>query len=83
MEREKRCLALRLPGQPETAEAERQVRAVLGEDSDWGILEIEFFPGRESTLILAHPAEGMYISRDAVEFLAARAGETGADFEEI
>ena len=75
MEQEKRCLALQLPGRPEAEEAERQVRAALGEDDHWGILEIECFPGREGTLVLAHPAEGMYISRDAVRFLAARFGK--------
>ena len=73
MDREQRCLALRLPGQPEVAEAERQVRAALGEDV--GVLEIECFPGRESTLVLAHPAEGMYISRDAMRFLAGKFGK--------
>ena len=76
MEREQRCLALRLPGQPEAQEAERQVRAALGEDDQWGTLEIECFPGREGTLVLAHPAEGMYISRDAVRYLAARFGKS-------
>ena len=75
MEREQRCLALRLPGRPGTEEAERQVRQALGTDADWGILEIEFFPGRESTLVLAHPAEGTYISRDALRFLAGKIGE--------
>ena len=75
MEREQRCVALRLPGRPGAAEAERQVRAALGEDDCWGVLEIECFPGREGTLVLAHPAEGTYISRDAVRFLAARYGK--------
>ena len=75
MEREKKCLALCLPGQPNETEAERQVRAVLGEEPGWGTLEIECFPGRDSSLILVHPAEGTYISRDAVRFLAAKFGE--------
>ena len=76
MEREQRCVALRLPGRPEAAEAERQVRMALGDDADWGILEIDCFPGRDGTLILARPAEGTYISRDAVRYLAARFGKS-------
>lgn len=65
-----RILALRLPGRPEPEEAERQVRAALAEQTDWGVLEIELFPGGEETLVLAHPARGAYIDARAAALLA-------------
>jgi len=69
-----RCLALQVTGRPGAEEAERLVRSALGTDADWGELEIEVFPGRKDTLLLAHPALGTYISEDAVRFLAVRFG---------
>ncbi len=68
----RRCLALRVPGRPAPTEAETLVRSVLGAGNSWGTLEIELFPGREETLVLAHPATGIYISRDALAYLADR-----------
>ena len=69
-----RVLALRLPGRPEPEEAERQVRQALAGEADWGVLEIELFPGGEETLALVHPARGTYIDARAAAFLAGRLG---------
>ena len=69
-----RVLALRLPGRPAPEEAARQVRSVLSGKADWGVLEIELFPGGEETLVLAHPARGTYIDRRAAAFLAGMLG---------
>ncbi len=69
MEKKPNCLALQVPGRPDTPEAERLIRAALGGQSGWGALEIEIFPGRDGTLLLAHPARGVYIREDAVRFL--------------
>ena len=69
-----RVLALRLPGCPGPEEAERQVRTALGTETDWGILEIELFPGGRETLALVHPARGTYIDARAAAFLADRLG---------
>lgn len=69
MEPKPKCLALRVLGQPDAAEAERLIRSAMGGERGWGVLEIEMFPGREGTLLLAHPARGVYISRDALCFL--------------
>ena len=70
-----RCLALLAPGAPDGAEAAELVRHALGEDADWGALEIEMFPGRDGTLLLARPAAGIYIRSAAVRFLSRRRGE--------
>ncbi len=69
-----RVLALLLPGLPGPEEAERQVRTALGSDTDWGVLEIELFPGGQETLVLVHPAGGTYIDARAAAFLAERLG---------
>lgn len=71
MRKDTRCLALQVAGRPGTAEAEALVRSALGE-CDWGAMEIEIFPGREGALLLAHPAEGTYIRKDALLFLSVR-----------
>ena len=64
---ENRVLALVLPGHPNPGEAERLIRASLGEA--WGALEVEEFPGRGETLLLIRPARGVYIDRRAAELL--------------
>ena len=69
MSQEMTCLALRVPGRPDAPEAERLIRSALRGQGEWGILEIEIFPGRDGTLLLAHPANGVYISEDAIRFL--------------
>ena len=74
MAQEKRCLALRVRGVPSGTEAEAIIRRALQEEPGWGALEIEIFPGREDSRLLAHPAEGVYIRRAAVEYLLAREG---------
>lgn len=76
MEEERRCLALRVPGVPDGAEAADLVRAELGENTPWGALEIEIFPGRDETLLLARPAAGTYICAEALRFLL---GDSGFD----
>lgn len=63
-------LALRVPGHPGLSDAKRLVFAALGE-ADWGALEIEIIAGREESLLLARPASGVYISREALLRLAA------------
>ena len=70
----KRVLALRLPGRPAPEEAEKQVRSALAAEADWGVLEIELFPGGEETLVLAHPARGTYIDARAAAVLAGLLG---------
>ena len=62
-------MALLLPGSPDDEYAEVLVRRALAGQDDWGTLEIERFPGRDSTLLLVHPAEGVYIRREALRFL--------------
>ena len=64
------ALALRVPGHPGLSDAKRLVFAALGE-ADWGVLEIEIIAGREESLLLARPASGIYISREALSRLAA------------
>ena len=64
------ALALRVPGHPDLSDAKRLVFAALGE-ADWGALEIEIIAGREESLLLARPASGVYISREALLRLAA------------
>ena len=67
-----KCLAVRVPGLPSDDQAEAIVRAALAPRDDWGALEIEVFPGRKGTLLLVHPASGLYIREDAVRFLTVR-----------
>ena len=69
MEAERKCMALRVPGQPDDGELRRAAERALGDEEDWGAVEIEVFPGREGTLLLVHPAAGLYIREDAVRFL--------------
>ena len=64
------ALALRVPGHPGLSDAKRLVLAALGE-ADWGALEIEIIAGREESLLLARPASGVYISREALLRLGA------------
>ena len=71
----KKCVALYVPGRPDSREAERLARSAVEDAADWGALEIEMFPGREDTLLLIHPAEGVYIARSAVRFLSERFGD--------
>ena len=65
-----RALALRVPGHPGLLDAKRLVFAALG-NTDWGALEIEIIAGREESLLLARPASGVYISREALSRLAS------------
>ena len=74
MKKDVRCMAMLTSGHPEADEAWRLVRSALAGGPDWGVLEIEVFPGRDATLLLVHPAGGTYISKDAVRFLAVRPG---------
>ena len=67
----KKCLALQVQGRPDSAEAARLIRSALQGQPGWGVLEIEIFPGRDGTLLLARPASGVYIREDAVRFLLA------------
>ena len=69
MSENRKCLALRVDGRPSAGEAERLVRGALGDRADWGVLEIEIFPGKIGTLLLARPSDGMYIRRDALRRL--------------
>ena len=64
------ALALRVPGHPDLSDAKRLVFAALGE-ADWGALEIEIIAGQKESLLLARPASGVYISREALLRLAA------------
>ena len=72
MNGERKCMALRLPGRPDEAELRRAAERALDTGEDWGAVEIEVFPGREGTLLLVHPAAGLYIREDAARFLACR-----------
>lgn len=65
-----RAIALRVPGHPALSDAKRLVYAALG-GRRWGALEIEIIAGRDESLLLARPANGVYISRDALLRLAA------------
>lgn len=64
------ALALRVAGHPKPSDAKRLVFAALG-GRNWGALEIEIIAGREESLLLARPASGVYISREALLRLAA------------
>jgi len=65
-------MVLRLPGQPDAGELRRAVEKALSSGEDWGTLEVEVFPGRRGTLLLIHPAAGVYIREDAVWFLSVQ-----------
>ena len=71
MAKDRKVVALRVPGCPDGAEARRLVCAAMGADPDWGVMEIEIFPGRDGALVLAHPSEGVYIRSDALALLLA------------
>lgn len=64
-------LALRVPGRPDPARAKALAHAVK-EAAGWGALEVEIFPGREESLLLIHPAAGIYIAEGALALLADR-----------
>ncbi len=66
MDGKRNCLALRIAGEPDA----RRIRQAAG---SWGALEVEVFPGRGETLLLIHPAEGVYIDRRAAELLRGMA----------
>lgn len=69
------CVALRLPGCPKRSEAEAAVRRALGAHRGI-VMEIELFPGRRESLVLAHPAgEEVYITKNALCCLAMLYGE--------
>ena len=72
MDTERRCVALRVPGRPDDSELRRAAERALGPGENWGAVEIEVFPGRKGTLLLVHPASGLYIREDAVRFLTVR-----------
>ena len=72
METDRKCVALRLPGRPDDGELRRAAEQALGEGEDWGAVEIEVLPGRKGTLLLVHPAAGLYIREDALRFLTVR-----------
>ena len=66
-----RALALRVPGHPGLADANKRVFAALG-GRNWGVLEIEIIAGREERLLLARPARGVCLSHEVLSRLAAR-----------
>ena len=74
MGEERRCLALRVPGTPDGAEAAELVRLALADTSRWGVLEIDSFPGRGETLLLVRPAAGTYIRPEALRILLRAGG---------
>lgn len=63
-------LALRVPGRPSLSDAKKIVLAELG-GANWGALEIRIFVGGDESLLLARPANGVYLSREALSLLAA------------
>lgn len=65
-----RAIALRVPGHPALSDAKRLIYAALG-DRRWGALEIEIIAGRDESLLLARPANGVYISGETLLRLAA------------
>ena len=79
MGEERRCLALRVPGAPDGAEAAELVRAALKGTARWGVLEIDIFRGRGETLLLVRPAAGTYIRPEALRFLLRSRGFDSAD----
>ena len=75
---EQTTVALRVPGQPSRPEMERLARSAAP-GAEWGALEVEIFPGREESLLLIHPARGIYISREMIQILSRYRGETPTD----
>ena len=71
MDGDKRFVALRVPGRVSDRAAEALIRSRT-EAAGWGALEIRLFPGARETLLLARPAEGVYISKAALRLLDAR-----------
>jgi len=71
MDGDKRFFALRVPGRVSDRAAEALVRS-RAETAGWGALEIRLFPGARETLLLARPAEGVYISNAALRLLDTR-----------
>ena len=69
MSEKQKCVAMRVQGRPDSARAESLVRSDMAGQEAWGALEIEIFPGRESTLLLARPASGVYITKEALRVL--------------
>lgn len=67
-------LALCVPGCPDRAEATALVRSALREQGASGAVEVELLPGRRDTLLLIHPAAGLYIDSRAAAVLAERLG---------
>lgn len=72
MEEKGSVLTLCVPGRPDASEAGRLVRALLAERGGAGAVEVEILPGRRETLLLVHPARGVYIDRRAAAFLLER-----------
>lgn len=70
MDGDKRFLALRVPGQVSDRAAETLIRT-RSETAGWGALEIRVFPGVRETLLLARPAEGVYIPEKVLRLLDA------------
>ncbi len=70
MNGEKRFLALRVPGRVSDRAAESLIRT-RAETAGWGVLEIRVFPGARETLLLARPAEGVYIPKKVLRLLDA------------
>ncbi|MBR6208363.1 MAG: hypothetical protein IKQ69_05140 [Oscillospiraceae bacterium] len=72
MEEQKQVLAVCVRGCPDGEEALGLVRAALRERGDFGAVEVEMLPGKRETLLLIHPAAGVYIDRRAAEYLTER-----------
>ena len=79
MAEQKQVLTLCVPGQPDAEETGRLVRSALREHGELGAVEVEILPGRRDTLLLVHPAEGLYIDRRAAEFLSERLSQLLTD----
>ena len=70
MDGDRRFVALRVPGRVSDRAAEALIRS-RAETAGWGTLEIRLFPGARETLLLARPAEGMYIPEKVLRLLDA------------